>query len=144
MQMVTRDAVAYFGKDIPGVARSTVGVAFNVLNPKVIEAVKKMDTEMMKGLADGVRETVCCGCGCAGAAPPGGGVRFTGVVDAGLANGLLAQPAAPATIITARRIRAVSSTRIAATPSAACPAAGGGMVGEAGKPGKAGDGPLSR
>lgn len=58
MQIVTRDAVAYFGKDIPGVARSTVGVAFNVLNPEVISAVKKMDTEMMRTLKTDIRETV--------------------------------------------------------------------------------------
>ena len=57
MQVLTRDAVPYFGKDIPGV-HPKIGVTFDYLNPKVVEAVKRMDTEMMRGLADSVRETV--------------------------------------------------------------------------------------
>ena len=57
-QMVTRDAVAYFGKDIPGVARATVGVAFDVLNPRVLDAVRKLDTTMMQTVKSDVREIV--------------------------------------------------------------------------------------
>jgi hypothetical protein len=57
-QMVTRDAVAYFGKDIPGAARATVGVAFDVLNPRVVDAVRILDTTMMQTVKADVREVV--------------------------------------------------------------------------------------
>lgn len=57
-QLVTRDAVAYFGKDIPGAARATVGVAFDVLNPRVLTAIKKLDTTMMQTVKSDVREVV--------------------------------------------------------------------------------------
>ena len=58
MQMVTRDAVAYFGRDIPGVKRAGVTVLFDTLNPNVITAVRALDTSMMRDLKDSVRETV--------------------------------------------------------------------------------------
>ena len=57
-QLTTRDAVGYFGRDIPGVPRGTTGVSFNVLNPRVIDAVKQMDTVQMGKLTTDIRETV--------------------------------------------------------------------------------------
>lgn len=57
VQVTTQRAVADFGKDIPGIA-PTVGISFDVLNPKVVEAVKALDTAMLQDLATGTRETV--------------------------------------------------------------------------------------
>jgi len=58
IQLVTRDAAAYFGKDIPGVPVKTVGVAFDYLNPRVVDAVRQLDTKMMQKLATETRQTV--------------------------------------------------------------------------------------
>lgn len=58
IQLVTRDAAAYFGKDIPGVPIKTVGVAFDYLNPRVVDAVRQLDTKMMQRLAAETRQTV--------------------------------------------------------------------------------------
>lgn len=57
-QIVARNAVAYFGRDIPGVPRGTIGIAFDVLDPRVLEAVRRLDTTMMQTLAADIRETV--------------------------------------------------------------------------------------
>jgi len=58
IQLVTRDAAAYFGKDIHGVPVKTVGVAFDYLNPRVVDAVRQLDTKMMQKLATETRQTV--------------------------------------------------------------------------------------
>lgn len=58
IQLVTRDAAAYFGKDIPGVPAKTVGVAFDYLNPRVVDAVRQLDSKMMQTLATDTRQTV--------------------------------------------------------------------------------------
>ena len=58
IQLVTRDAAAYFGKTIPGVPAKTVGVAFDYLNPRVVDAVRQLDSTMMQTLATDTRQTV--------------------------------------------------------------------------------------
>lgn len=58
MRLTTQDAVAYFGKDIPGVAAHSIGVAFDMLDPAVIQAVKELDDRMLNTLAADLRETV--------------------------------------------------------------------------------------
>jgi len=58
IQLVTRDAAAYFGKAIPGVPVKTVGVAFDYLNPRVVDAVRQLDSKMMQTLATDTRQTV--------------------------------------------------------------------------------------
>ena len=58
IQLVTRDAAAYFGKTIPGVPAKTVGVAFDYLNPRVVDAVRQLDSKMMQKLATDTRQTV--------------------------------------------------------------------------------------
>ena len=55
---MTRDAAAYFGKTIPGVPAKTVGVAFDYLNPRVVDAVRQLDSTMMQTLATDTRQTV--------------------------------------------------------------------------------------
>ena len=58
IQLVTRDAAAYFGKSIPGVPVKTVGVAFDYLNPRVVDAVRQLDSKIMQTLATDTRQTV--------------------------------------------------------------------------------------
>lgn len=58
MQLTTRDAVAYFGKDIPGVRPVGVSILFDTVNPDVIEAVKKLDSQVMNTLSTDIRQTV--------------------------------------------------------------------------------------
>ena len=62
VQLTTRDAVKWYGKDIPGVAAFTRGggggIAFDHLYPKVIDAVRALDTRVMTRLKGSVRETV--------------------------------------------------------------------------------------
>lgn len=58
VQLTTRDATAWFGKDIPGVHASGIGIAFDHLNPRVIDAVRSLDTKVMTRLATETREVV--------------------------------------------------------------------------------------
>ena len=58
IQLVTRDAAAYFGKSIPGVPVKTVGVAFDYLNPRVVDAVRQLDSKIMQTLATDTRQTL--------------------------------------------------------------------------------------
>lgn len=43
-----------FGRDLPG----GVGVAFDILNPRVLDALRTLDSRVMRGIADDLRETV--------------------------------------------------------------------------------------
>ena len=52
-QSMVADAVRAMGADLPGAAG-----AFDVLNPNVIDAVQKLNTKVVRGLKDEVRETV--------------------------------------------------------------------------------------
>ena len=58
LQLSTRDATAYFGKSIPGVKASGISAFFNQLNPRVIDAMRELDTKVMQRLATDTRETV--------------------------------------------------------------------------------------
>jgi len=58
IQLSTRDAAVYVGRSIPGVPRGTVGVAFDVLSPRVIDGIRALDSRVMRRLATETRETV--------------------------------------------------------------------------------------
>lgn len=51
------DSARTFSKDIPGGARP-LGIGFNILNPKVIEAVRTLETRVITTLSEGIRESV--------------------------------------------------------------------------------------
>ncbi len=52
-------AVPYFARDIPKPPRlSNVSVAFNVLNPRVIDAVRALETKVITGLEQTARDVV--------------------------------------------------------------------------------------
>jgi hypothetical protein len=52
-----RDAVRSFAKDLPAAARD-VGVAFDILHPNVIEAVRTLESRVINTLKDDIRGTV--------------------------------------------------------------------------------------
>lgn len=54
-QATMREAAVLMAKDIPGLAAAGV---FNVLNPRVIDAVQKLDTKVVRGLKEEIRGTV--------------------------------------------------------------------------------------
>jgi hypothetical protein len=55
MQQVTASGVGYFAKDVPGGA---LGIAFDVLAPTVVPAIRAIDTKVIGGLKTEIRETV--------------------------------------------------------------------------------------
>ena len=59
LQRTLADNVAYFAHDVPvrGALRG-VAIAFDVLNPRVIDAVRRLDTRVFMRLAEDVRGTV--------------------------------------------------------------------------------------
>jgi hypothetical protein len=59
LQREAQNAARYFARDIPVPAPlRTVAIGFDVLNPKVIDAIRALDTRVMQRLAPEVRETV--------------------------------------------------------------------------------------
>lgn len=48
MQVTTRDAVGYFGRDL--------GIGFDLLNPVMVDAIRGLDTRMMQTLKADIRE----------------------------------------------------------------------------------------
>src|SRR5512146_2954240 len=58
-QKIASDGVRYFARDIPGAfATGQALVAFDVLSPHVITAIRALDTKVMQTLTTDVRETV--------------------------------------------------------------------------------------
>lgn len=59
LQTTTARQVRYFVRDLPfgGRVDGTIAVGFDVLNPKVIDAVRSLDTKVMTTLTSDVRET---------------------------------------------------------------------------------------
>jgi hypothetical protein len=59
IQTATAKHVRYFTRDLPfgGKMNGTLAVGFDVLNPKVIDAIRALDTKVMTTLTDDVRET---------------------------------------------------------------------------------------
>lgn len=51
-----RKAASRFRSDLP--RRYRVGIAFDVLNPRTLAALERLDTRVMRGLLDGLRATV--------------------------------------------------------------------------------------
>jgi len=60
LRSITADAVRYFARDLPRGGRVDGGIAvsFDVLNPRVIDAIRALDTKVIQTLKDDVRETV--------------------------------------------------------------------------------------
>lgn len=60
LRQATERQFKYFTRDLPkaGKVDGVVGVSFDVLNPKIIEAIRQLDTKMIQTLQDDVRETV--------------------------------------------------------------------------------------
>jgi hypothetical protein len=54
----TQGAVATFGKVLPLPASETAGIVFNVLNPRMVDAVRALDTKVVQVLTDDVKATV--------------------------------------------------------------------------------------
>jgi len=57
-QRVALDAVQQATEQMAREIATTTAIRFNVLNPRVIDAVKQLNDRMMRGLSDGIRETV--------------------------------------------------------------------------------------
>lgn len=55
LQLSTRDAVAWFAKDLPGDAKA-IGVMFDVLSPHVVEGMRRLDLSTLAGLKDDARD----------------------------------------------------------------------------------------
>lgn len=53
LQRVFAESLAFAAKDVPG-----AGIEFNVLDPRILDAIRELDTKVMGTLTDGVRETV--------------------------------------------------------------------------------------
>lgn len=52
------DSIKYFSRDLPKAGKvGNISFAFDSLNPKVIDAIKALNTRVMADLTDGVRET---------------------------------------------------------------------------------------
>jgi hypothetical protein len=60
LRSATEKQFKYFTRDLPkaGKVDGVVGVSFDVLNPKVIDAIRALDTKVIQNLQDDVRETV--------------------------------------------------------------------------------------
>lgn len=61
LQNVLREATRMMASDVPGMVSSAIresNIAFNVLNPNVIEAIRALDTRVMTTLKASIRETV--------------------------------------------------------------------------------------
>lgn len=52
----TVDGVVYHGRDIP--KAKGLGIQFNVLNPRMVDAVKALDTKVVQGMATDLRATL--------------------------------------------------------------------------------------
>lgn len=57
IRLAVRDAVNVSARDLPAAAR-TVGVGFDILNPRVIDAIRRLETQVIGSMETGVRETV--------------------------------------------------------------------------------------
>jgi len=52
--------ITYFAKDLPGAGKinGTIAVAFDTLNPRIIDGIRQLNTKVIQTLQDDVRETV--------------------------------------------------------------------------------------
>lgn len=57
LQQQTGDAVRYFARDLPAAAQ-TIGIRMDLLNPRVLDAVRVLDDRVMQRLHEDVRATV--------------------------------------------------------------------------------------
>ena len=55
LQGILAESVTYFAREVPD---GSVGISFNVLRPEVITAVRNLDTKVIGGLEENIRETV--------------------------------------------------------------------------------------
>lgn len=56
-QAIMGEATRLMARDVPGMSASTIGV-FNVLSPRVIQAIRVLDTKVVRTLKEGIRKAV--------------------------------------------------------------------------------------